>query len=144
MTNQNTTPNSGARNADQSQDNQPATTAQQRQQDGGSRQDGARQETRQAGYAAGQQNQFDAGDNESFRSQVREHMEVIDANGDHCGTVDSIDGDRIKLTREDSGDGQHHYVEFGQVAGIEGGRLRLGETGQAGDADANAADNSRA
>ncbi|MFM5932035.1 MAG: DUF2171 domain-containing protein [Novosphingobium sp.] len=142
MNNQNQTPNASAQTGNQNQDNQPATTAQQ-QQDGGSRQDSG-STARQGGYESVQLTQFDAGDNDSFRSQVREHMEVIDANGDHCGTVDSIDGDRIKLTRDDSSDGQHHYVEFGQVAGIEGGRLRLGEMSQAGSADANAADNARA
>ena len=29
---------------------------------------------------------------------VREHMEVIGADGVHIGTVDHVDGDRIKLT----------------------------------------------
>lgn len=95
----------------------------------------------QAGYNAGQQSQFESNDAGQFRDQLREHMEVIDANGDHCGTIDSIDGDRIKLTRRDSTDGQHHYVEMGQVAGIEGGQVRLNSTSQAGDADSNAADN---
>lgn len=95
----------------------------------------------QAGYNAGQQSQFDSGDAGQFRDQLREHMDVVDANGEHCGTIDSIDGDRIKLTRKDSTDGQHHYVEMGQVAGIEGGQVRLNSTSQAGDADSNAADN---
>lgn len=95
----------------------------------------------QTGYNAGQQSQFDAGEIGQFRDQLREHMDVIDANGDHCGTIDSVDGDRIKLTREDSTDGQHHYVEMGQIAGIEGGQVRLNSTSQAGQADSNAADN---
>lgn len=95
----------------------------------------------QTGYNAGQQSQFDAGEIGQFRDQLREHMDVIDANGEHCGTIDSVDGDRIKLTREDSADGQHHYVEMGQIAGIEGGQVRLNSTSQAGQADSNAADN---
>ena len=32
---------------------------------------------------------------------IREHMEVIGADGVHVGTVDSVDGDRIKLTKSD-------------------------------------------
>ena len=34
---------------------------------------------------------------------IREHMEVIGADGVHIGTVDRIEGDRIKLIRADSG-----------------------------------------
>lgn len=69
------------------------------------------------------------------KSQIREHMEVIGADGAHVGTVDHVDGDRIKLTRKDSPatqDGQgarHHYVSLGLVADIEGGKLRLSATG---------------
>ena len=33
----------------------------------------------------------------SDASQIREHMEVIGADGVHVGTVDHVDGDRIKL-----------------------------------------------
>jgi hypothetical protein len=29
---------------------------------------------------------------------IKEHMEVIGADGVHVGTVDKIEGDRIKLT----------------------------------------------
>ncbi|HMC92498.1 MAG TPA: DUF2171 domain-containing protein, partial [Allosphingosinicella sp.] len=38
---------------------------------------------------------------------IREHMEVIGADGAHVGTVDHVDGDRIKLTKADSGQGSH-------------------------------------
>ena len=59
---------------------------------------------------------------------VREHMEVIGADGVHVGTVDRIDGDRIKLTRaEQSGshEGHHHFISRGLVAGVEGDKVRL-------------------
>lgn len=63
------------------------------------------------------------------REQLREHMEVIGADGVHLGTIDAIEGDRIKLTRSDSGmgahAGHHHYLSLGLVAGIEGDRVRL-------------------
>ena len=60
---------------------------------------------------------------------IKEHMEVIGADGVHVGTVDHIDGDRIKLTKKDSGEGSHHghhhFISRGLVAGIEGEQVRL-------------------
>ena len=62
-------------------------------------------------------------------SAIREHMEVIGADGVHVGTVDHIDGDRIKLTKADSGEGSHqghhHYISKGLIADIEGDQVRL-------------------
>lgn len=62
-------------------------------------------------------------------SQIREHMEVIGADGVHVGTVDKVEGDRIKLTKADSGEGSHeghhHFISRGLVAGIEGDQVRL-------------------
>jgi len=64
-------------------------------------------------------------------SQIREHMEIIGADGVHIGTVDKVEGDRIKLTKADSGShaDHHHYVSLGLVADIEGDRVRLSATG---------------
>jgi hypothetical protein len=63
------------------------------------------------------------------REEIREHMEVIGADGVHVGTVDKVDGDRIKLTKADSGEGSHeghhHYVPIGLVAEVEGDKVRL-------------------
>ena len=60
---------------------------------------------------------------------IKEHMEVIGADGVHVGTVDHIDGDRIKLTKKDSGqgghEGHHHFISRGLVADIEGDQVRL-------------------
>lgn len=60
---------------------------------------------------------------------VKEHMEVIGADGVHVGTVDRIVGDRIKLTKVDSGEGSHqghhHYISRGLVAEVEGDQVRL-------------------
>ena len=66
-------------------------------------------------------------------SQIKEHMEVIGADGVHVGTVDHVDGDRIKLTKADSGagfeggahQGHHHYISGGLVAEVEGNKVRL-------------------
>jgi hypothetical protein len=64
---------------------------------------------------------------------IREHMEVIGADGVHVGTVDKVEGDRIKLTRDGSGEGghegHHHYLDIGLVAGIEGDKVRLSANG---------------
>jgi len=68
-------------------------------------------------------------------SQIKEHAEVIGADGVHVGTVDKVDGDRIKLTKNDAPqteDGQgakHHYISVGLVADIEDGKVRLSATG---------------
>ena len=59
---------------------------------------------------------------------VREHMEVIGADGVHIGTVDRVEENRIKLIRADSGLGHkehHHYVPRGLVAEVEGDKVRL-------------------
>ena len=71
-------------------------------------------------------------------SAIREHMEVIGADGVHVGTVDHVEGDRIKLTKKDSGAevegaegshaGHHHYISIGLVAGVEGDQVRLSAT----------------
>ena len=60
-------------------------------------------------------------------SQIQEHMEVIGADGVHLGTVDKVEGGRIKLTKKDSGShsDHHHYVSGGLVAEVEGDRVRL-------------------
>ena len=60
--------------------------------------------------------------------QVREHMQVIGADGVPIGTVDKIDGNRIKLIRADSGvahEDHHHYIPRGLVAEVEGDTVRL-------------------
>ena len=69
-------------------------------------------------------------------SQISEHMEVIGADGVHVGTVDKVEGDRIKLTKKDSGaeiqgtegeghTGHHHFIPAGLVAEVEGDKVRL-------------------
>lgn len=62
-------------------------------------------------------------------SQIKEHAEIIGADGVHVGTVDHVEGNRIKLTKRDSGEGSHenhhHYLPLSLVADIEGGKVRL-------------------
>lgn len=67
-------------------------------------------------------------------SRVREHMEIVGADGVHIGTVDRVEGDRIKLTKKDSGaqiegapghDDHHHFIPAGLIAEVEGDKVRL-------------------
>ena len=72
-------------------------------------------------------------------SDIREHMDIIGADGVHVGTVDGVEGGRIKLTKKDSGaqiegatgthDRHHHYISLGLVAEVEGDTVRLSATG---------------
>ena len=66
-------------------------------------------------------------------TEIKEHMEVIGADGVHVGTVDKVEGKRIKLTKKDSGEGahkgHHHYIDRRLVAGVEGDKVRLSATG---------------
>ena len=61
-------------------------------------------------------------------AQVKEHMEVVGSDGKHVGTVDHMDGDRIKLTKKDDPDGSgqhHHFIPASSIAGVEGNRVKL-------------------
>ena len=62
-------------------------------------------------------------------SKIKEHMEVIGADGVHVGTVDRVEGKRIKLTKADSGigshKGHHHFIDVALVAEVEGQKVRL-------------------
>ena len=63
---------------------------------------------------------------------IREHMEVIGADGVHLGTVDRVEDNRIKLIRADSGVGHeqhHHFIPKGLVAEVEGDKVRLSAKG---------------
>jgi hypothetical protein len=62
-------------------------------------------------------------------SGIKEHMDVIGADGTPVGTVDKVEDGRIKLTRRDSGEGSHkghhHFIDGSLVADIEGNQVRL-------------------
>src|SRR5947209_17002743 len=66
-------------------------------------------------------------------ADIKEHMEVIGADGVHVGTVDKVEGNRIKLTKKDSGEGSHkghhHFVDRSLVAEVEGNKVRLSAIG---------------
>jgi len=61
--------------------------------------------------------------------EIKEHMEVIGADGVKVGTVDRVVNGRIKLTRKSSGEGthkgHHHFIEKNLIADVEGNNVRL-------------------
>ncbi len=61
-------------------------------------------------------------------ADIREHMKVIGKDGAPVGTVDRLEGDRIKLTRKDSPaghEGHHHYIDRKLVGAVEGDTVKL-------------------
>jgi hypothetical protein len=61
-------------------------------------------------------------------ADIREHMKVIGKDGAPVGTVDRVEGQRIKLTKKDSGSDHqdhHHYVDLQLVGAVEGDTVKL-------------------
>ena len=61
-------------------------------------------------------------------ADIKEHMKVIGKDGAPIGTVDRVEGDRIKLTKKDSGaghQGHHHYIDRKLVGSVEGDTVKL-------------------
>ena len=61
-------------------------------------------------------------------SEIREHMKVIGKDGTHIGTVDHMEGDRIKLTKSDNPpghQGHHHFIDRKLVGSVEGDVVKL-------------------
>ena len=56
----------------------------------------------------------------TFAGQLAEHMDVIASDGSKVGRVDHLEGsDRIKLTKTDSPDGQHHFIPLSWVDHVD-------------------------
>ena len=58
---------------------------------------------------------------------ICEHMEVVDANGQHVGIVEKVEGDRIKLIKSDALDPQHLFLDKSQVAVVEDNKVKLSQ-----------------
>ena len=64
-------------------------------------------------------------------SDIREKMKVIGSDQQPVGTVDKVEGDRIKLARNDpQAGGQHHYIPADWVDSIEGNEVCLRQKAQ--------------
>ncbi|MBE7156933.1 MAG: DUF2171 domain-containing protein [Rhodospirillales bacterium] len=62
-------------------------------------------------------------------AQIQEHMPVVGSDGGHVGTVDHLDGQRIKLTRTDpEAQGVHHFIHVDSIEAVENGEVRLNRT----------------
>jgi len=51
--------------------------------------------------------------------EMKPGMEVVTSCGCRVGTVDHMEGNAIKLTRNDSPDGQHHFIPVNWVARVD-------------------------
>jgi hypothetical protein len=59
-------------------------------------------------------------------SSIREKMKVVGSDRQPVGTVDHIEGDEIKLTKNDpQANGQHHYIPSDWIDRIEGNEVCL-------------------
>ena len=64
------------------------------------------------------------------RGQIQDHMPVVGSDGRHVGIVDGVEGDWIKLAKDDpeapdGGQEEHRYLPLSTVAGLDGGMVRL-------------------
>jgi len=59
--------------------------------------------------------------------RIKEHMEIVDTTGQHVGTVDEVEDERIKLTKSDAMDDQHHFIALDAVDKLEENRVVLKE-----------------
>ena len=61
-------------------------------------------------------------------AEIKEHMKVIGKDGAPVGTVDRVDGNRIKLTKKNNPSGHqdhHHYIDRELVGAVEGDVVKL-------------------
>jgi hypothetical protein len=50
-------------------------------------------------------------------TKIKEHMPVVCSNNNQFGTVDKVEGDSIKLTKDKSG--QHHWIPTKWVTSVD-------------------------
>ncbi|CAM5771518.1 hypothetical protein LMIY3S_03535 [Labrys miyagiensis] len=58
---------------------------------------------------------------------IQENMEVVDANDQHVGFVERMEGGRIRLKAEEAIDPEELLLDLSQVAAIEGNKVRLAQ-----------------
>jgi hypothetical protein len=62
-----------------------------------------------------------------LKMEICAHMEVVDANDQHVGTVESIEGDRIKMFEKDALDPKELFLNRSQVAEVDINKVRLSQ-----------------
>ena len=63
-------------------------------------------------------------------NEIQEDMTVVGSDGEHVGTVDKVEGDRIKLTKQDSPNGQHNFISSDLIESIDGDTVTLSQTAE--------------
>jgi hypothetical protein len=61
-------------------------------------------------------------------ADIRERMKIIGKDGASVGTVDRVEGNRIKLTKKDDPSGHqdhHHHIDLQLVGAVEGDTVKL-------------------
>lgn len=53
----------------------------------------------------------------AMQNMISEHMPVVCSNSGQFGTVDGVEGDFIKLTKDDQG--QHHWIPMSWVTNVD-------------------------
>ena len=53
----------------------------------------------------------------SMSNQIHEHMPVVCSEGGQFATVDRVEGETIKLTKDNTG--QHHYIPMDWVERVD-------------------------
>ena len=57
----------------------------------------------------------------AYEGLIEDNMDVVGSDGGHIGTVDHLDGSKIKLKKNDSvSGGQHHFVPMDWIKSVEG------------------------
>jgi hypothetical protein len=69
------------------------------------------------------------GDSMADKSKIREHMDVFGSDGQRVGTVDRVENETLKLTKQGSQDGRHHWLPMDCVASVDQA-VRLNKSSQ--------------
>ncbi|HZQ72188.1 MAG TPA: DUF2171 domain-containing protein [Burkholderiales bacterium] len=66
-----------------------------------------------------------------MNTNIREHMKVIGSDRQPVGTVDHVEGERIKLAKNDpQAGGEHHYIPADWVERVDGEQVYLRQKAQ--------------
>ena len=61
-----------------------------------------------------------------FVEQIKEGQKVVGSDGGPVGTVDGLNGQLLKLKKNDpESGGSHHYLDIGLVVAVEGEFIKL-------------------
>ena len=64
-------------------------------------------------------------------TDIREHMKVVGSDRQPVGTVDHVEGYRLKLAKNDpQAEGQHHYIPADWIERVEGDQVLLRQNAQ--------------